>query len=82
VNELSNELVKKMAKIKLLEEKLNNQNNFIENIKKSRNVVNTDKSFNNEELRSEILSKNKKIRELENENGLLKTKTEFHIFNS
>lgn len=68
-----------MAKINILEEKFKNQNLLIENIKKSRNNIVSDiseKTFNLEELKVELLSKNKRIKELEQDNSLLKSKTE------
>ena len=76
LNELSNELVKKMTKIKLLEEKLSNQNHLIENLKKSRQIVPNEKTLNFEELKMDLSFKSKKVKEIESENNLMKNKIE------
>ncbi len=76
LNELSNELVKKMTKIKLLEEKLSNQTHLIENLKKSRQIVPNEKTLNFEELKMDLSFKSKKVKEIESENNLMKNKIE------
>jgi hypothetical protein len=65
-----------MTKIKLLEEKLTNQNNLIENLKKSRQMVPNEKTLNFEELKMDLSFKSKKVKEIESENNLLRNKIE------
>jgi hypothetical protein len=65
-----------MTKIKLLEEKLSNQNHLIENLKKSRQIVPNEKTLNFEELKMDLSFKSKKVKEIESENNLMKNKIE------
>ena len=65
-----------MTKIKLLEDKVSNQNTLIDSLKKSRHIIPNEKSLNFEELKMDLSFKTKKLKEIESDNTILKNKIE------